>query len=398
MLFTRPPQSAEDIRSFCARFHEGLRVEYKANLDDGVRRALPKVISSFANSRGGIIVLGVTAVNGVPQPPIEGFELAAREEIPLTIENICLENLDPPVFPRISEIPGDVAERKFFVLEVDESAEAPHAIENSTRVYVRTGNAANPYELANVDTVIELVRRRENPTKRRLELLSNLHVEGIPDGAPTMQVVVCPVFPRIPLCAVEDCWQFLTTARYSAIQAPFFNFESLRRIENGVAAFVAGGRYRGAECAEVNCYGLISETKHLMTNTIERGGGNIPYLLFSDVFQYWVKIYVCACAFYERVGFKGNLAIQIMLKHMKYESLPFIGWQHRSLDEFRCYDDQISASHILSAENLESNIESVTHQLLAQLCWAVWQGSEDFPSNILSAQSTNNLRQLRAIP
>jgi predicted HTH transcriptional regulator len=70
MLFTRPPRAAEDIRSFCARFNEGLRVEYKANLDDAVRRALPKVISSFANSLGGVLVLGVNAVNGVPQEPI----------------------------------------------------------------------------------------------------------------------------------------------------------------------------------------------------------------------------------------------------------------------------------------------------------------------------------------
>jgi hypothetical protein len=397
MLFTRVPQTANDVRSFCARFNEGLRVEYKATLDDAVRRALPKVISSFANSHGGVVILGVNAVNGVPQEPIEGFEPPAREEIPLTIENICLQNLYPPVFPHITEVPGDVAGRKFFAIEVDESGEAPHAIENSTRVYVRTGNAANPYELAHVDTVIELVRRRENPTKKRLELLSNLHVEGIPDGAPTMQVVICPVFPRVPVCAVEDCWEFLTTANYCATRQRFFNFESLRRVENGVVAFVGGGQHRGAECAEVNCYGLISETKQLTTNLIQMGGQHIPYLAFSDVFQYWVKIYMCACAFYERVGFKGNLMVQIVLRCMKGQFLPFIGWQGRPPADFQCFDQQISASHMLSAENLAANVESVTHQLLPQLCWAVWQGAEDFPSHILNDQSTDHLRQLRAI-
>ena len=70
-----------------------------------------------------LVVLGVNAVNGVPQEPIEGFEPAAREEIPLTIENICLQNLYPPVFPRISEVRGAVAGSKFFVLEVDEDRE-----------------------------------------------------------------------------------------------------------------------------------------------------------------------------------------------------------------------------------------------------------------------------------
>jgi hypothetical protein len=59
--------------------YQGLRVEYKANLDEAVRRAIPKVISSFANSLGGVVVLCVHAVNGVPQEPIEGFEQPARD-------------------------------------------------------------------------------------------------------------------------------------------------------------------------------------------------------------------------------------------------------------------------------------------------------------------------------
>jgi hypothetical protein len=398
MLFTRPPRTAEDIRSFCARFNEGLRVEYKANLDDAVRRALPKVISSFANSHGGVVVLGVNAANGVPQEPIEGFEPPAREEIPLTIENICLQNLYPPVFPHITEVSGGVVGRKFFVLEVDESAEAPHAIENSTKVYVRTGNAANPYERANVDTIIELLRRREDPTKRRRKLLESIHVEGIHWLAPLMQVTICPVFPSVPLYAIEGCWEFLATAQYRAIENHFFSLESLRRVENGVAAFVAAGDHRGAECGEVNCYGLISDTKQLAIHNVLRGGLYLEYLDFGDVIHNWVKIYMCACAFYERVGFKGNVLVQIALKNMKTRVLPFMPFQGRPLDDFRCFDNEISASHVLSAENLAPNIESVTHQLLAQLCWAVWQSPEDFPSQILSVQSTEILRQLRAIP
>ena len=38
----------------CRMKYQGLRVEYKANLDEAVRRAIPKVISSFANSLGAL--------------------------------------------------------------------------------------------------------------------------------------------------------------------------------------------------------------------------------------------------------------------------------------------------------------------------------------------------------
>jgi hypothetical protein len=70
MLFVTPPQDVAEIRAFCGRFNEGLRGEYKSTFDDNVRRNLPKIVSSFANSLGGVLVVGVNAANGVPQQPV----------------------------------------------------------------------------------------------------------------------------------------------------------------------------------------------------------------------------------------------------------------------------------------------------------------------------------------
>ena len=135
MLFLATPQNVADIRSFCTQFNEGIRVEYKSTFDDNVRRALAKVVSSFANSLGGVLVIGVNAVDGVPQNPIEGFAPPA-EELPLTVENLCIQGINPPVFPKTTVVNSDVAGRIFLVIEVDESWEAPHAIENTKKVYV----------------------------------------------------------------------------------------------------------------------------------------------------------------------------------------------------------------------------------------------------------------------
>ena len=81
MLFIERPITVERIRNFAETFNEGLRVEYKANFDDNVRGKIAKVVSSFANSHGGVLVIGVTAVRGVPQPPFEGFAEPEREEL-----------------------------------------------------------------------------------------------------------------------------------------------------------------------------------------------------------------------------------------------------------------------------------------------------------------------------
>ena len=73
MLFLTTPQKAEDIREFCSRFNEGIRVEYKGTWNEEVRRKLPAIVCSFANTLGGVLIVGVKTLKGVPQQPIEGF-------------------------------------------------------------------------------------------------------------------------------------------------------------------------------------------------------------------------------------------------------------------------------------------------------------------------------------
>ena len=69
MLFSKPISDLrfEDLEEFCKKFHENTRVEYKSTFDDSVKRKLAKVLSSFANSYGGILIIGINAPAGVPQ-------------------------------------------------------------------------------------------------------------------------------------------------------------------------------------------------------------------------------------------------------------------------------------------------------------------------------------------
>ena len=47
-----------DIQAFCDEYSEGVRVEYKQAI-----RHIPKIVSSFANTQGGIFIIGVRADN-----------------------------------------------------------------------------------------------------------------------------------------------------------------------------------------------------------------------------------------------------------------------------------------------------------------------------------------------
>jgi predicted HTH transcriptional regulator len=128
-----------DVDTFClAGIAEGTRLDYKVD----VPKELAKIVAAFANTLGGMIMLGVDAdrtTNKPIWPPTKG--MLSKRGIDEQITQICRDNIYPPVQPQISDVlpneklPGHVVT----VVRVDESREAPHAINNGRHVYVRTG-------------------------------------------------------------------------------------------------------------------------------------------------------------------------------------------------------------------------------------------------------------------
>jgi hypothetical protein len=385
MLFLASPQNVADIRAFCARFNEGIRVEYKASFDENVRRAVPKVVSSFANSLGGVLIIGVTAVDGIPQNPIEGF-VPPAEELPLTVENLCIQGTNPPVFPKTTIINSDVANRVFLVIEVDESWEAPHAIENSKKVYVRTGNAANPYDLAQVDLIIELLRRRAEPLALRNRMLQRARHRADPavgEGSIHAEVSVSPTFPRHPLCTRDATWDFLSDQRYRG--AHFFPFVTLRRIEDGTASFAANEHY-----GELNTFGMVLGRQLMQP-------GRDGQLLVRDPFHLMLKVLVCADRFFKGVRFKGNVDVSLALRNMRNQRMLFIPVAAGIVlddNDYRSFEDVLSGQQIVAAENLEGQLTQTLQSVISQVCWSFWQSADAFPADDFQRYLEDTIRHM----
>jgi predicted HTH transcriptional regulator len=127
--------SYEDVEAFCKAFPEGVRVEYKQDLIKNI----PKVISSFANTVGGIWVIGVETdkATNLPKLPLVGRRAGIEEQIVQSAQS----GIYPPVTPdvKVLDVPGK-PDQMLAVVKVSESIEAPHAIEGSTRVYIRNAS------------------------------------------------------------------------------------------------------------------------------------------------------------------------------------------------------------------------------------------------------------------
>jgi len=123
----------DDVQVFCREWGEGVRVEYKNQMIENI----PKTISAFANTLGGVIVIGVNpdkARNRVIFP-IEGMDV--QEGIEEKITQRSIQGIYPGIVPdiKVLEVP-DKPGKIVVVVKVHETLEAPHAIQNSTRVYI----------------------------------------------------------------------------------------------------------------------------------------------------------------------------------------------------------------------------------------------------------------------
>jgi len=395
VLFIERPITVAHVRDFCVRFSEGLRVEYKR--DANVREKLPKVVSSFANSHGGVLVIGVNTVNGIPQPPFEGFEPPAREEFALTVENICLQNIYPPVLPRTTVVPSDVANRAFLVIEVEESGEAPHAIENSKKVYVRTGNATNPYDLADVDLIIDLVKRRKEPLelRDRLEKSAEGRAEKwVMSPQSYVQATICPRFPRSALCSSDEVYDFVRNTQYRG--GHFISVNNLRRVPDGVAGQIPESMAGGAAYEEINRFGLLFARTRFRKVPWE-GEREVLVLLYGDLFHTLCKFLYCAESFYGATGFRGTVLVRVSLHNVAGERMTFyrirsVILEDASPDDFRCIAEVVSTEQVVEVDRIVRNKLDVLADILGELAWSFWQSLAEFPKDRLNAYAAETLR------
>jgi hypothetical protein len=164
-LWTKSIESIgwQDVIDFLElRLPEGSRLDYKGDLPAN----LEKHLAAFANTQGGYLLIGVD------QDPNTGVPILPPKCVPLKglarIEQKGLEAVYPGFIPDVRlvenpERPG----HGVAVVMVHESPQAPHAIQNSTRVYVRTGQHSTPEDLADLPRLERLIRRRSEREAQR---------------------------------------------------------------------------------------------------------------------------------------------------------------------------------------------------------------------------------------
>jgi len=317
MLFTKEITQInfDDVVSFCKhRIPESVHLDYKKDFPNN----LEKTISAFANTMGGLIIIGVGDKDSKPKPPIKGIKY--QEGLRERVNNIILANIYPPVFPEI-QVCDPVNNKTFVIIRVPQSNMTPHYIRHRTQIYIRTDDINHPEELAPANQIEWLMNRRKKSEELR-ELLYNsafdryknyikLYNKEIPFIEGTISIA--PLYPTKPYKTPQEIEKIIENIRSRGylIKQSFPDVANKRPIQGGIAYLPDNDR---TFYTEFNQFGLIYHKEDLRVLEENTDSYKKTYL---DWIIELIDIFLEASSnFYENLGYWGLVEFKFSLEKL----------------------------------------------------------------------------------
>ena len=298
-MFTKPIDEItyQDVESFCQQWSEGVRIEYKQKIVH-----VPKIVSSFANTYGGIFLIGVEVDNTTNMPiiPIKG--IPKRRNIEEGIQQSAEMSIIPPVRPEVKVVNVPGGNNVVVVVRVAEgSLLAPHAIDQSTKAYFRVGSTTQPYklELANMELIAHMFKRREDSqivTKQIIDRIEERVETLYNTDAPNITVIAKPVIPYRPV---------ISTSEIYALDEGYAWYP--RRVVGGTSYL---HKDHGSIYREFNEYGIAYYRTELFEDKVRQA---IEYGQFIFPIKFLIED---AEKLYRKCGYLGDIEVTAQLREI----------------------------------------------------------------------------------
>lgn len=326
----------DDVVAFCnEQLPESVNLDYKREMPAGEK--LAKTISSFANTFGGIVVIGVDE-DDQSRPKLPPTGLAFEPKLEERVWSVVTDHIYPPVLPEVRVCPP-VNDRTFVVVRVSQSATTPHAVRHNTSVFLRTGNITKPEALERLATVSEVDWLRDRRTKSealraevvgrmrgRMEALRRLN--GVTAEKAKVDICLGPKYPIGPLFSLAELAEF---RRGSLMYSDTFTSQN-RAHESIVSSYITSDDVE--TYVETNIFGFVFESTGLYAmNSDETGVVHLDSVLdaMADTLRFASKIA-------KHRGFWGIWQIDVQLRGLEGSRLAPIG-RRFSLSPSRQLDD-----------------------------------------------------------
>ncbi len=347
----------DDVEAFCSEWQEGIRVEYKQEITKNV----PKIVSSFANTQGGIFIIGIKENEPDDEEPFTIIGIPNTRGIEERIVQSSVMNIYPPVMPEVIIVDVPETENVIVVVRVDESPQAPHAIQNSTRVYIRFESVTQPYtkpQLTELNHIEYLFKRRQDPDSIIEPIINEIEARTQQFCDTTMRnmtVIIRPVLPYRPVISPSEIFEL------------FQNWVGVKRVVGGISCLLEPNSERNLE---LNEYGLLYYRRALRPDEISP-------IYVHDFIEGIDGALDPAKRFYQACDFLGNIEVTAQLQNVYGKELSKDFGTRRYIhlhNQPICYNETVRAK--TSKQYLSRDITDPTHQrtifedLTMQLLWA----------------------------
>ena len=341
----------EDVEIFCKEYPEGEQVEYKREI-----KSIPKIVSSFANTSGGIFIIGVEADKTDNRVifPIQG--IPKKDGIIEQIQQSAIMGISLPIMPEVFLVDVPDSDNMVVIIRVNKSFQAPHAIESATKVYFRFGSITQPYklDLANMDLIEHMLKDRENSELKTQQILNEMEERamsrGFTDNLTSITVTAHTIFSDLPLISKTDLYKLYRDSLYNP-----------KRVKGGVCSV----RSAPLEYTELNEYGVVYQISELQDYEQE--------IEWDQFVESITKLIKQASKLYKVRKYLGNIEVTVQLRQILDKGI--LDAQSRGLtyrrQSTRSFDKNISHSgqypvHDLYDLDARTNI---VEDLISQLLW-----------------------------
>lgn len=159
--------TADDIRGLVGAVAEGTPIDYKREIgaNNQAKHEFAADVTSFANTEGGYILVGLTEVQGVASA-IAGVQVADVDAEIQRLENLA-RDIVAPRLPSFEVGPVDVDGSRVLVIRIARSWSGPHMVTFQGRSNFYKRNSAGKYPLDVEEIRREFARSIEGATVTR---------------------------------------------------------------------------------------------------------------------------------------------------------------------------------------------------------------------------------------
>lgn len=373
----------EDVIAFCKEgIEEGIRVEYKSNWTDNPK--LAREIASFANTYGGILLIGVNEKDRKPIIPLTGVDIYNGIDERLT--SIVFKSINPPVFPEIKICPfKDDPKKAVILIRVDESNDTPHRVEQDTKIYIRVSSQKEP-QLAPFEEIEWLMNRRKKAIENRDRLLSRAADRFINKYSmgPTRGISVIPLYPHYSFVNYSDLQNVINRSNITKGDGYSFpagkNGQPQPRTLQDSLIYSEGNRRVGIKHMEINSYGLIYYKEDYFQDENKQPQSRDVINIELTLGMIY-KVLLFSLKYYKETGYGGNILIHLSFEEIKGKRL-FDNGNNSNFPASE-FDSSMNIKKEIAVHKLTDNLPKISEDFYRELLWSFGHRYKITPNDYL---------------